>query len=281
MLGNIRLIGELYKKRMLTERIMHECINKLLGQYQNPDEEDVEALCKLMSTIGEIIDHPKAKEYMDSYFDRMAQFSNNMKLSSRVRFMLKDSIDLRKNKWQQRRKVEGPKKIDEVHRDAAQERHTQASRLARAPSIGTSVRRGPSIEFAPRGSTMLSSPSSQMGGYRAVPPQLRGYGSQDARLEERHSFDNRTMSVPLPQRPLGDDSITLGPQGGLARGMAFRGQPTAPNIPLSEMPSSGDARRMGSGLNGFSSMPERIAYGHREDLMPKHMPVRFCWSDYL
>ncbi|KAL2491341.1 Eukaryotic translation initiation factor 4G [Abeliophyllum distichum] len=276
MLGNIRLIGELYKKRMLTERIMHECINKLLGQFQNPDEEDVEALCKLMSTIGEIIDHPKAKEYMDAYFDHMAQFSNNMKLSSRVRFMLKDAIDLRKNKWQQRRKVEGPKKIDEVHRDAAQERHTQASRLARAPSIGTSVRRGPSIEFAPRGSNMLSSPSSQMGGFRAVPPQLRGYGSQDARLEERHSFDNRTVSVPLPQRPLGDDSITLGPQGGLARGMAFRGQPTAPSIPLAEMPSSGDARRMGSGLNGFSSMPERIAYGHREDLMPKHMPVRFA-----
>ncbi|KAL2514061.1 Eukaryotic translation initiation factor 4G [Forsythia ovata] len=58
--------------------------------------------------------------------------------------------------------------------------------------------------------------------------------------------------------------------------MAFRGQPTAPSIPLAEMPSSGDARRMGSGLNGFSSMPERIAYGHREDLMPKHMPVRFA-----
>ncbi|KAL2514047.1 Eukaryotic translation initiation factor 4G [Forsythia ovata] len=208
MLGNIRLIGELYKKRVLTERIMHECINKLLGQYQNPGEEDVEALCKLMSTIGEIIDHSKAKEYMDAYFDLMAQFSNNTKLSSTVRFMLKDAIDLRKNKWQQRRKVEGPKKIDEVHRDAAQERHTQASRLARALSIGTSVRRGPSIEFAPRGSNMFSSPSSQMGGFRAVPPQLRGYGSQDARLEERHSFDNRTMSVPLPQRPLGDDSIT-------------------------------------------------------------------------
>ncbi|KAJ7961870.1 Eukaryotic translation initiation factor 4G [Quillaja saponaria] len=48
MLGNIRLIGELYKKRMLTERIMHECLKKLLGQYQDPDEEDIEALCILM-----------------------------------------------------------------------------------------------------------------------------------------------------------------------------------------------------------------------------------------
>ncbi|CAI8612434.1 unnamed protein product [Vicia faba] len=108
MLGNIRLIGELYKKRFLTERIMHECIKKLLGQCQNPDEDDIEALCTLMSTIGEMIDHPKAKEHMDVYFERIKLLSNNMSLSSRVRFMLKDTIDLRKNRWQQRRKVEGP-----------------------------------------------------------------------------------------------------------------------------------------------------------------------------
>ncbi|KAL2511552.1 Eukaryotic translation initiation factor 4G [Abeliophyllum distichum] len=275
MLGNIRLIGELYKKRMLTERIMHECIKKLLGTSQNPDEEDVEALCKLMGTIGVMIDHSKAKEHMDAYFDIMAQFSNNMKLSPRVRFMLKDSIDLRKNKWQQRRKVEGPKKIDEVHRDAAQERQAQASRLARAPSIGTSGRRGPPLDFAHRASNMLSSPSPQMGGFRAVPLQLRGNGSHDFRLEERHHFENRNMSVSVPQRPLSNDSITLGPQGGLARGMAFRGQPSAPGLPLVDMPSPGEARRIAPGLNGFSSMPERTAYVQREDLTPRYMPERF------
>ncbi|XVE76798.1 hypothetical protein DITRI_Ditri13aG0009500 [Diplodiscus trichospermus] len=115
MLGNIRLIGELYKKKMLTERIMHECIKKLLGEYENPDEEDVEALCILMSTIGEMIDHPKAKVYVDAYFERMAKLSNNMKLSPRVRFKLKDAIDLRKNKWQQRPKVEGPSQNEGVY----------------------------------------------------------------------------------------------------------------------------------------------------------------------
>lgn len=52
MLGNIKFIGELFKKSMLTERIMHTCIMKLLGETTNPDEEDVEALCKLLSTIG-------------------------------------------------------------------------------------------------------------------------------------------------------------------------------------------------------------------------------------
>ncbi|KAL6565829.1 hypothetical protein OROHE_004884 [Orobanche hederae] len=265
MLGNIRLIGELYKKRMLTERIMHGCINNLLGQYQNPDEENIEALCKLMSTIGQMIDHPKAKGHIDVYFDIMTQLSNNMKLSSRVRFMLKDSIDLRKNKWQQRRKVEGPKKIEEVHRDAAQERQAQTSRLARVPSMGSSTRRGPGppLDFAPRGS------QSQIGGgFRVGPPQVRGYGfSQDARTDERHSFENRT----LPQRSLGYDNITLGPQGGLVRGIGFRGQPTG--VHLAEMSGSGDAQRVGPGLNGFNSIPEGAGYNVQgEDLMLRNVP---------
>ncbi|XP_016544330.2 eukaryotic translation initiation factor 4G [Capsicum annuum] len=274
MLGNIRLIGELYKKRMLTERIMHECIKKLLGDYQNPDEENVEALCKLMSTIGEMIDHAKAKEHMDAYFDRMEKLSNNMKLSSRVRFMLKDSIDLRKNKWQQRRKVEGPKKIEEVHRDAAQERHLQATRLARTPSLGGSNRRGQPMDFAPRGS-MLSSPGPQMGGFRPMSPQVRGYGLQDVRVDERHSYENRTLSLPLTQRPLGDDPITLGPQGGLAKGMSSRGQPAGPSTPFTDnMPSFGDSRRMTHAQNGYGSLPERPPYGSREELMPKYMPER-------
>ncbi|KAL6856105.1 hypothetical protein ACP4OV_018907 [Aristida adscensionis] len=248
MLGNIRLIGELYKKRMLTERIMHECIKKLLGNYQDPlydpDEENIEALCKLMSTIGEMIDHPKAKDHMDAYFDIMQRFSINQKLSSRVRFMLRDSIDLRRNKWQQRRKVEGPKKIEEVHRDAAQERHAQSSRLGRGPAVSSLPRRGaPPMDYGPRGAAALASPSSQ-GSLRGMPPHSRGFGSQDIRFDERH-HDSR----PLPQRSVKDEPITLGPQGGLARGMSIRGQPPS-NV---EIPSVIDHRRVVSGSNGHNN----------------------------
>ncbi|TVU38451.1 hypothetical protein EJB05_11822, partial [Eragrostis curvula] len=260
MLGNIRLIGELYKKRMLTERIMHECIKKLLGNYQDPDEENIEALCKLMSTIGDMIDHPKAKEHMDAYFDIMQKLSTSQKLSSRVRFMLRDSIDLRKNKWQQRRKVEGPKKIEEVHRDAAQERHAQTSRLGRGPSSSGSRRGAPPMDYGPRGSAPLASPSSQQGSIRGMPPHSRSFGSQDIRFDEKHSFDSRT--VPLPQRPVKDEPITLGPQGGLARGMSIRGQPLVSNA---ELPSVVDHRRIVSGSNGFSSGPDRTSSTGRED----------------
>ncbi|CAN0921747.1 Eukaryotic translation initiation factor 4G [Linum grandiflorum] len=273
MLGNIRLIGELYKKKMLTERIMHECIKKLLGQYQNPDEEDVEALCKLMSTIGVMIDHPKAKEHMDAYFDRMTKLSNNPKLSSRVRFMLKDAIDLRRNKWQQRRKVEGPKKIDEVHRDAAQERHHQGGRGSRNPT--TPARRG-TMDFGHRGSSMLPSPNSHMGGFHGF-PNVRGHPSQDIRYnDDRQSYEARTLSVPLPQRTLGEESITLGPQGGLARGMSIRGGHAIAATPVTDVAAAaGDSRRGGPGLNGFSGVTERPGFGgSREDLAPRYVSDR-------
>ena len=47
--GNIRFIGELFKQGMLTKKIMHFCINHLL---QHRDEENLECLCKLLTTIG-------------------------------------------------------------------------------------------------------------------------------------------------------------------------------------------------------------------------------------
>ena len=39
MLGNIRFIGELYKESMLTERIMHAFIMKLIGEFQHAEDE--------------------------------------------------------------------------------------------------------------------------------------------------------------------------------------------------------------------------------------------------
>lgn len=37
-LGNIRFIGELYLREMLTQKIMHHCIVNLL-KYENPDQQ--------------------------------------------------------------------------------------------------------------------------------------------------------------------------------------------------------------------------------------------------
>jgi len=126
MLGNIRFIGELFKKQMLSERIMHTCIQKLLSDPEKPDEEDVEALCKLLSTIGGQLDHAKAKSHMDAYAARIHGLSKNQTISSRHRFMCQDVLEMRSKGWRERRKQEGPKKIGDVHKDAQREASNQA-----------------------------------------------------------------------------------------------------------------------------------------------------------
>lgn len=87
-LGLVRFIGELYRLQMLTERIMHECIKKLLANTENPEEEDVESLCRLLTTVGKALDTPKARAHMDVYFSRMDMIAKSPKISSRMRFMI-------------------------------------------------------------------------------------------------------------------------------------------------------------------------------------------------
>ena len=53
---------------MLTERIMHECVKKLLGNVDNLEEEEIESLCKFLTTVGNSLDIQKAQVHMDVYF---------------------------------------------------------------------------------------------------------------------------------------------------------------------------------------------------------------------
>lgn len=58
MLGNIQFIGHLYRYSMLTEGIMHSCIKRLLASEGNPKMEDIECLCKLLTTVGQQLENP-------------------------------------------------------------------------------------------------------------------------------------------------------------------------------------------------------------------------------
>uniref|UniRef100_A0A667ZR20 Eukaryotic translation initiation factor 4 gamma 1 n=1 Tax=Myripristis murdjan TaxID=586833 RepID=A0A667ZR20_9TELE len=128
-LGNIKFIGELFKLKMLTEVIMHDCIVKLL---KNHDEESLECLCRLLSTIGKDLDFEKAKPRMDQYFNQMEKIIKERKTSSRIRFMLQDVLDLRRNNWVPRRGDQGPKTIDQIHKEAELEEHREQMKVQQA-----------------------------------------------------------------------------------------------------------------------------------------------------
>ena len=88
-LGLVRFIGELYKLQMLTERIMHECVKKLVDYDGMPDEAEVESLTSLLKTIGQQLDaSEKGHSMMDAYFVRINGMIAVKDLPSRLRFML-------------------------------------------------------------------------------------------------------------------------------------------------------------------------------------------------
>ncbi|QRV83973.1 eukaryotic translation initiation factor 4G [Ceratobasidium sp. AG-Ba] len=97
-LGLVRFIGELFKLQMLTERIMHECIKKLLSNVS--------------------LDTAKAKTHMDIYFERMSEMARGNNINSRMQFMLQDVIELRQRHWQARSAVPQPTTIASVHEQA-------------------------------------------------------------------------------------------------------------------------------------------------------------------
>jgi translation initiation factor 4G len=82
---------------------MHDCVKKLL---ESKEEDTIECLCKLMATVGKLLDREEAKHYMDYYFDQMKQTANEIGSNptlfpsgKRLKFMIFDTIDLRKQRY--------------------------------------------------------------------------------------------------------------------------------------------------------------------------------------
>ncbi|EIE25379.1 hypothetical protein COCSUDRAFT_46693 [Coccomyxa subellipsoidea C-169] len=116
-LGNIRLIAELYKQEVVSEKILHACIQQMLGDGKSdPAEDDVEAMCEMLTVVGKKLEEvTKDKKRLDGYFAILEKWAKNKALSARVKFMIRDIVELRKSKWVPRRQKEEAKKISEIH----------------------------------------------------------------------------------------------------------------------------------------------------------------------
>ncbi|KAK2928641.1 hypothetical protein FoTM2_011503 [Fusarium oxysporum f. sp. vasinfectum] len=133
----VQFIGELYKLGMLTERIMHECVHKLVDYKGVPDEAEVESLSKLLRTIGGNLDSTeKGRPMMDAYFQRIQTMMDLPELPSRLKFMLMDVMDLRKAGWHSKETNKGPKTLDEVRAEAEAAQAAKAQEAARTNQRG-------------------------------------------------------------------------------------------------------------------------------------------------
>jgi hypothetical protein len=120
-----------------------------------------------------------------------------------------DVLDLRSRQWQPRNKLEGPKKISEVHQDAMRQQQQQEQR-DREERRGGSMRRGD-----------------------APPSRNSNYGD---RMLSRDEVPRQPLSLGSRQQ---SSELSLRPASGGAPGASFGKRSTAPGPPpASSRPSS-------------------------------------------
>ncbi|XP_065095481.1 eukaryotic translation initiation factor 4 gamma 3-like isoform X3 [Ochlerotatus camptorhynchus] len=138
--GTVRFIGELFKHGQLTASIMHSCIKLLIEKdHKDYDEETLECLCKLLTTIGSKMEKENDQD-LGKYFDKMGEIvrhKEQYRISSRIRFMIQDVIDLRRNGWNPRRQDLNPKTMNQIQKEAETEQFQNTmSYLPRGGDMG-------------------------------------------------------------------------------------------------------------------------------------------------
>jgi translation initiation factor 4G len=124
LLGNVRLIAELFKKGMVNDRIMVLILSDLLGstEGQEPSEDSLEAACEVIATAGAALEETaRSKTRLDNIFTQLGRLSNSRGYAPRIRFVIRDVIDLRSQHWVARRETFTAKKLDEIRSDAQAE----------------------------------------------------------------------------------------------------------------------------------------------------------------
>lgn len=123
MLGNIRFMGNLLTVGLLAPKTFVAIATSLLDQTKEQwGEEAAECLALLLTTAGAVFDHPKSpiQNENDQLFGKVKEMLQDASLSTRIRCLLQDVIDLRAAKWVDTKlatnRKEGPTRLAEVRK---------------------------------------------------------------------------------------------------------------------------------------------------------------------
>jgi len=126
-LGNVKFVGQLMVRGMLSSRLLVACSDALLrGQTTCP--EALESLAALLTVAGKTFDGRSDWQYRDrlgAIFTRVRELTKDKMVSARVRFLLRDLLELREAGWPEQGRPavakEGPMRLEEVKERAAEE----------------------------------------------------------------------------------------------------------------------------------------------------------------
>jgi len=93
--GRLKFVGTLFISGLLEEKHILSWIQVLLGDTNNPVVDHLEGLCLFLKTIGSHIDD----EPLGECFERLLKFSKDPKLTTSLRFIILDVLELRNSQW--------------------------------------------------------------------------------------------------------------------------------------------------------------------------------------
>ena len=103
-LGLMHAIAALLGQRLLSAKAVHECLRDLMAKSH------VECLARLLRLTGAQL------RGTGGYVKHIGELSRTPELESRLRFLMREILELRDNNWQERHAVEGPKELSSVTR---------------------------------------------------------------------------------------------------------------------------------------------------------------------
>ena len=155
--GHMRFVGEIYAQDLVRANIMIACLKDFISA---PDEANLVCMCRLFETLGKKLEDycisKKKTRHFTEIFDEIQKFIDSKEgtFSSRVRYLLKDLIDLRANKWQPRIQVQKASKV-------TQEKEAPKSTPKPAPSSGDARKGTPGLSVnIPAGGSKTPPPAS-------------------------------------------------------------------------------------------------------------------------
>jgi translation initiation factor 4G len=99
-LGNVKFVGQLIVRRMLSSRLLCDCTDQLLGSHEACPEA-LESVAALLRSACPTFDTPSWPFFhrLEQIFARLQELTVKKGVPSRIRFLLKDVLDLRKAGW--------------------------------------------------------------------------------------------------------------------------------------------------------------------------------------
>lgn len=116
VLGVVKLIGELFHRRLLGFKVVNDVVVELVMKSEEPDEHLVECFLQFIATVGYFIDqNPKMKVVLDSWFGRIRELQSKSCYSKRLKCVIQDTIDMRRAEWRKKIHKERAKALNDLH----------------------------------------------------------------------------------------------------------------------------------------------------------------------